>query len=131
MQKEMCIKSYRLYIQKEVEKMMDVYIRDMMPENNMDWMPELMCDMEASEEELMRQVMEYDFACYDIRLYLDTHKNDQKALFLYKNCVETANSLRKAYEGKYGPIVASSSDDCIPFKWVVGKWPWEKSATEI
>ena len=106
--------------------MTDIYIRDMTTERDMDGMPELTCDMGASKEELMRQIMEYDFACYDIRLYLDTHKNDQKALFLYKNCSQTANDLKKVYERKYGPIMATGSDDCIPFKWVVGKWPWEK-----
>lgn len=93
--------------------------------DDMSWMPEMVCDMSASKEEMMRQIMEYNFAALDLHLYLDTHPYDQRAIYLFNNCCETGKRLMQAYEMTYGPIVASSSGISVPFKWVIGPWPWE------
>ena len=103
----------------------------MMPDKldkDMSKMPEMMIDLNATKQELLRQIMEYDFAAFDLHLYLDTHQNDERALYLFNNCVEMSKKLMAAYEPVYGPLTASASGMSLPFRWIIGPWPWEPDA---
>jgi spore coat protein JB len=103
---------------------------EMMPkiDKDMSRMPEMMVDLNASQQDLMRQIMEYDFAAFDLHLYLDTHPDDERAIYLFNNCVEMSKKLREVYEPAYGPLTASASGMLRPFRWIVGPWPWEPEA---
>lgn len=79
-----------------------------------------------SETKLMRQIMEYDFAQYELMLYLDTHPEDTKALKLYRKVTEKAKELRELYEAKYGPITADASMEESRWNWIDKPWPWDK-----
>lgn len=79
-----------------------------------------------NKSSLMRQVMEYDFAQYELLLYLDTHPEDAKALKLYKKVTEKAKELRNLYEAKFGPITASSAGTEERWNWIDSPWPWDK-----
>lgn len=80
-----------------------------------------------SEQELLNKLSELQFAAVDLNLFLDTHPYDQDALTLYKNVVNTMNSIKYDYETTYGPLQAGSSSADAPFEWVSGKykWPWQ------
>ncbi len=76
-------------------------------------------------EELMKQLMTYDFVQKELNLFLDTHPMDMKALEMHKSVAEKAMKLRAQYREKYGPI---SPNECLSLDkwcWIDGPWPWE------
>lgn len=83
---------------------------------------------ELSRTELLKCLQEYNFAAYDMLLYLDTHPCDKKAFRLYKELVEKTKSLKIEYEEKYGPLTPYSAARFDEFNWLKGPWPWEKEA---
>ena len=78
------------------------------------------------QEALMYQIMQYKFALVDLKLYLDTHPNDEKISSLYKKYLEIEKQMCTNYENMYGPlttdsmIVANGS-----WNWINKPWPWE------
>ena len=83
---------------------------------------------ELSKTELLRCLQEYNFAAYDMLLYLDTHADDKKAFEIFKQLVEKTRELKKEYESKFGPLTAMSAAGFDTFKWLESPWPWEKEA---
>lgn len=81
-----------------------------------------------NKNELLRKTDEIYFAAYDLQLFLDTHRDCEEALELYKSLVFTYRAAVKAYEAKFGPLSAANSSDKTPFEWVSDnlKWPWQK-----
>lgn len=77
-------------------------------------------------EQLMKQIMEYEFAAYEWNLYLDTHPNSKMALGYFKDMVKKAKELKKLYTEKYGPITASDVKSDTEWTWVNEPWPWSK-----
>lgn len=76
-----------------------------------------------NESDLLKQIQEYEFAITDLSLYLDTHPNDEKALFLYRRyCIE-AKDLKDKYQKMYGPLTINCP--CNKWKWRDEPWPWE------
>lgn len=70
--------------------------------------------------------MEYDFAEYELNLYLDTHPEDLKALRFFNKVSNKAKELRKLYEEKFGPITASENNSEDSWRWIENPWPWDK-----
>ena len=83
---------------------------------------------ELSKTEHLKCIQEYNFAAYDMLLYLDTHPCDKKAFSLYKELVDKTLTLKKDYENKFGPLTPYSAARFDEFKWTKGPWPWEKEA---
>lgn len=76
-----------------------------------------------NESDLLKQIQEYEFAITDLSLYLDTHPNDEKALFLHRRyCIE-AKDLKDKYQKMYGPLTINCP--CNKWKWRDEPWPWE------
>lgn len=91
------------------------------------------CDNDADwnnygKAELLRKIDELGFAAYDLQLFLDTHRDCEEALELYKSLTFTYRAAVKAYEAKFNPLCAANSSDKTPFEWVSDnlKWPWQK-----
>ena len=78
-----------------------------------------------TRNEMMRSVMEADFAVYDVQLYLDTHPEDEKALSMYTDLVRRAQDAKRAYEAAYGPITADAAAGKREWTWIRSPWPWE------
>ncbi len=78
-----------------------------------------------SKEKLFACITATSFVLDDLRLFLDTHPNDQKAL----DCWEKYNKIRKdaveEYTKCYGPISAYDVDVDNYWTWVEEPWPWE------
>ena len=82
---------------------------------------------QKSKDELLREIMELDFAVNDLALYLDTHPCCQKALRLHKEYTEKLEKLKKEYTSHYGPL--SIYDDINSWNTCVEHpWPWERGA---
>lgn len=81
-----------------------------------------------SENELKRAIQSYNFAAYDMLLYLDTHPDDKKAFAIFSSLSEKTKELKAAYQAKYGPLSIKSAARQDKFNWTKGPWPWEKEA---
>ena len=66
------------------------------------------------------------FAIQELALYLDTHRNDQDALELYRSYQKTYEEGRKLYEDMCGPLNHMSVGDG-DYRWLNEPWPWEYS----
>jgi len=81
---------------------------------------------EMGREEMMKQLMAYDFAAYDMHLYLNTHPADQRAITLYNQYVRNAMQLRSRYQTMYGPLLMNNFTSKVPWQWIENNFPWEK-----
>lgn len=70
------------------------------------------------------KIMQYQFAVYDISLYLDTHPNDARALAARKKYASELHEMRMAYEEKHGPMNLFSHHGDYA-KYVNEPWPWD------
>lgn len=64
------------------------------------------------------------FAIQELALYLDTHKDDQEALELYRSYQRMYEQGRNEYEKKCGPLNHMNAGE-EEYKWLNGPWPWE------
>lgn len=84
--------------------------------------------MSCSRTELLKQIQCYNFAAYDMLLYLDTHCDDKKAFKMFQSLVEKTNKLKTQYEQEFGPLSQFSAANQECFNWLDEPWPWEKEA---
>ena len=81
-----------------------------------------------NKTELLKQIQKYNFAAYDMLLYLDTHADDKKAFEIFKSLVKKTKELKHEYESEFGPLSPMSAAKFDSFKWLESPWPWEKEA---
>lgn len=79
----------------------------------------------ANRNQLLKQIMEYDFVQYELNLYLDTHPEDMRALAMHRKAADTAAELRAVYEENFGPLTAAQNHSTDCWQWVKSPWPWE------
>lgn len=77
------------------------------------------------QAELLLNVNQTTFAAHDIKLYLDVNPNDTNMINLYNQYQKMASDAIKAYESKYGPILADTKSATNNFSWEAYSWPWE------
>lgn len=64
------------------------------------------------------------FAIQELALYLDTHRDDNEALELYRSYQKMYEDGRKNYEKMCGPLNHMCVTDG-PYRWLDEPWPWE------
>lgn len=64
------------------------------------------------------------FAIQELALYLDTHRDDQEALSLYRTFQKMYEEGREMYEKEYGPLTHQSMTEG-EYRWLNDPWPWE------
>ena len=79
----------------------------------------------SDREALLRKLSGAQFAAYEMRLYLDTHPNDRRALMSFQTYSDQAKQLRKEFEEKFGPITSPDGYGDGRWDWVNAPWPWE------
>ena len=68
----------------------------------------------------------YQFAIWEMTLYLDTHPQSTCALEKLYELRQMRDRLIAEYETQYGPWVVTSNDvQGDRWSWVDGPWPWE------
>ena len=82
----------------------------------------------SAKTDLLKQIQTYNFAAYDMLLYLDTHPKDKKAFEIFRCLVKKLKEVKKQYEDNYGPLTPFNAASYDTFKWLEGPWPWEKEA---
>ncbi|MDD2955817.1 MAG: spore coat protein CotJB [Oscillospiraceae bacterium] len=73
---------------------------------------------------LMRKLMTADFYLQDLKLYLDTHPCDEKALCLYRKTAALVKEYRAKFEEREFPLTDTGAG-CKEhvWDWLEGTWP--------
>ena len=69
------------------------------------------------------------FAIQELALYLDTHREDQEALELYRKYQEIYHKSMMEYSMKCGPLNHGMPTEG-PYRWLDDPWPWEYCANK-
>lgn len=77
----------------------------------------------ASCEELMCAIMEADFFAQDLKLYLDTHPDDTRAVEMFREAVRQYKACKAAFEDSFYPLTACSAGQNGTWDWLDGVWP--------
>ena len=64
------------------------------------------------------------FIIQELALYLDTHRNDEEALAVYRSFQKMYADAAKAYAKECGPLTLFDLTDG-PYAWLNDPWPWE------
>ena len=72
----------------------------------------------------MTELQVMAFAIQELALYLDTHRDDQEALDLYRSYQKMYEQGRDAYEKMCGPLNHMSVGEG-GYRWLNDPWPWE------
>ena len=60
--------------------------------------------MKSNKKELLNRLLEYQFACIELNLYLDNNPHDENALDSYNTYLCKFMQTKEAYECEYGPL---------------------------
>ena len=74
------------------------------------------------QKALLRQLRAEKFALIEVKLFLDSHPDDKKALAFYKEHEELYRHLKKRWEKE---TCEKLSDDGSRWTWVDTPWPWQ------
>lgn len=79
------------------------------------------------KQQLAKKIGSYDFAIYEMVLYLDTHPTNKKALELIRNYRKMREAAIEQYERQFGKYVTTAATAPAEnrWEWVDGPWPWE------
>lgn len=76
---------------------------------------------------LLSQMQTLAFVIQELALYLDTHREDQEALALYRSYQELGVKMEKQYTAQCGPLNHKQPGEG-PYRWLDDPWPWEYCA---
>ncbi|MGN1422782.1 MAG: spore coat protein CotJB [Oscillospiraceae bacterium] len=74
-------------------------------------------------EELMRAIMEADFFAQDLKLYLDTHPGDMRAVEMFREACRQYKACKAAFEDSFYPLTACSAGAEGKWNWPEGNFP--------
>ena len=74
-------------------------------------------------EELMRAIMEASFYSQDLKLYLDTHPDDTRAVEMFHEACRQYKACKAAFEDSFWPLTACSAGKDGEWNWLDGVWP--------
>ena len=77
----------------------------------------------SKREQLLFDIMKYDFAINDLNLVLDLNPNDEKLLELFKKYVALLCEKELEYVKLYGPLQVDEAESKT-FDWIKDPWPW-------
>ncbi|MGN0385916.1 MAG: spore coat protein CotJB [Lachnospiraceae bacterium] len=80
---------------------------------------------------LMKDISIVDFTMTDLRLYLDTHPYDARAMEYYSHYAGIKRKLEKEFAMKYYPLSSEFSQCENEWRWVLSPMPWENEANQI
>ena len=73
----------------------------------------------------MTELQALNFAIQELALYLDTHREDQEALELYRNYQQMYVRCRESFIEKHGSLNHMQVSDSTCYDWLDDPWPWE------
>ena len=81
--------------------------------------------MANTKANLLQDIHTISFAIDDVKLFLDTHPENQQALGYYHHYVQMRKQLLAEYAEKYGPLLVDDVNVQQGWTWVDGPWPWQ------
>ena len=79
------------------------------------------CDSKREvRAEMLHKIKCLDFAIQELALYLDTHPDDEKALFLHNKYCKEYRELTDKYQKVYGPLTINYP--CNKWRWLEEPW---------
>lgn len=78
----------------------------------------------------MSELQEVGFALYELALYLDTHRDDQEALELYRKYQKLYHEKKQEYSRNHSPLSHGVPVDDPEYTWLSDPWPWEYCANK-
>ena len=76
------------------------------------------------QAELLTYIDIYNFACIDLKLYLDINENDEELINIYNMYSAELKKYMMEYENKYGPLTENSIFMKDGGNWL-SQFPWE------
>ena len=79
-------------------------------------------------KELMDRINAVSFAVDDVKLFLDTHPDDQNALSYFHKYTKMRNEALQEYATYYGPLTIDTTvESCGDrWNWINDPWPWQE-----
>lgn len=74
---------------------------------------------------LMMEIYKYGFVVDDLKLYLDTHPEDQSAIECFNEARSNYLEAVRSYTKMYGPLLVSMYEPEHKWIWNRGPMPWE------
>ena len=74
-------------------------------------------------DELLRAIAEASFFAQDLKLYLDTHPDDTRAIEMFREAVKQYKACKAAFEDSFYPLTASSAGKDGEWDWLCGTFP--------
>ncbi len=74
-------------------------------------------------DELMCAIMEASFYAQDLKLYLDTHPDDSRAVEMYVEACRQYKACKAAFEENCYPLTPCSAGSDGSWNWFDGIWP--------
>ena len=71
------------------------------------------------------ELMALDFVVQELKLYLDTHPDDEEAFETLKTCIRLSMEGQKRYVEQYGPVSFDDVRFSDTYTWVDAPWPWQ------
>ena len=84
------------------------------------------CGMNANQtrEDMISKIKQYKFSIIELAQYLDTHPDDQRAIFMHKDYCNKYKNISEQYQKIYGPLTIMFP--CNKWRWIEEPWPWER-----
>ncbi len=81
---------------------------------------------QISHSHLITAISKISFVMDELRLFLDTHPNDEAALKHYNECAKKRRELVSEYVHTFGPLTFyCPNDNASCWMWNEGPMPWE------
>lgn len=79
-------------------------------------------------KDLLQWINVVSFAVDDVKLFLDTHPDNQEALNYFHEYNQLRNQALREYSQHYGPLTLdSASASCSDrWNWINEPWPWQE-----
>lgn len=78
----------------------------------------------------LHELQALSFAINELGLYLDTHKDDQEALELFRQYVQLYHQGEMQYEKLCGPLTMKQAGISGKYDWLMSPMPWEYEANK-
>lgn len=81
----------------------------------------------TDKQKMLRKIHEIDFALHELKLFLDSHPTNEKALRLVDDYRAMKKTAVENYESRFGKLIVTACDAPAtkPWEWINGPWPWE------
>lgn len=99
----------------------NMYRRPAMPQNRQSAPPRP--NSPQGCEELLRAIAEAAFFAQDLKLYLDTHPDDKRAVEMYVEACRQYKACKAAFEDSFYPLTPCSAGQNGCWDWPEGVWP--------